>query len=113
MTPYGDINLGQHLLGTGLSPDGTKLLPKPMSMFLKLQPHIPGPNELRPIGFSNDVSKQSIQYESEGWGFESLSGWDIFCLKNVDTFTRTSARVSKMNADARAHSTFQILPLFK
>ena len=32
---------------------------------------------------------QSIWHESEGWGFESPSGQDIFCLKNFDTFTRT------------------------
>ena len=45
---------------------------------------------------------QSIQHASEGWGFESPSGWDIFCLKNFDIFTRTSIRVSKMNAVARS-----------
>ena len=32
----------------------------------------------------------------------------IFCLKNFDTFTRTLVRVSKMNAVARAQSTFQM-----
>ena len=30
----------------------------------------------------------SIQHESEGWGFDSLSGRDILCLKNFDTFSR-------------------------
>ena len=45
---------------------------------------------------------ESIQHEFEGWGFESPSGRDIFCLKNFDTFTRTAVRVSKMNAVARA-----------
>ena len=44
---------------------------------------------------------QSIQHESEGRGFESPSGRDIFCLNNFDTFTRTPLRVSKMNAVAR------------
>ena len=43
----------------------------------------------------------------------SLSGRDIFCLKNFDPFTRTSVRVSKMNAVARAHSTFQMLTLLQ
>ena len=54
---------------------------------------------------------QSIRHESEGWGFESHSGRDIFCLKNFDTFTRTPVRVSKMNAAARAQLTFQMLTL--
>ena len=50
-----------------------------------------------------DSSKgYSIRYESEGLGFESLSGRDIFCLKNFDTFKRTSIRVSKTNVVARA-----------
>ena len=44
----------------------------------------------------------SIRHESEGRGFEPTSGGDIFCLKNFDTFTRTSVRVSKMNAVASA-----------
>ena len=51
--------------------------------------------------------------ESEGWGFESLSGRDIFCLKNFDTFTRTSVRVSKMNAVAHARLTVQLLTLLQ
>ena len=50
---------------------------------------------------------------NECWGFESLSGRDIFCLKNFDTFTRTSVRASKMNAVARAQLTFQMLTLLK
>ena len=41
------------------------------------------------------------------------SGRDIFCLKNFDTFTRTSVRVSKMNAVARAQLTVQMLTLIK
>ena len=45
--------------------------------------------------------------------FESPSGWDIFCLKNFDTFTRTTVRVSKMNAVARAQLTFQMLTSLK
>ena len=44
----------------------------------------------------------SIRHEYEGWGFESPSGRDIFCLKSFDTFPRTPVRVSKMNAVARA-----------
>ena len=44
---------------------------------------------------------ESIRHESEGRGFESPTGRDIFCLKNFDTFTRTPVRVSKMNAVAR------------
>ena len=47
----------------------------------------------------------SIRHESEGWGFKSPSGRDIFCLENV--------RVSKMNAVARAQLKFQMLTLFK
>ena len=46
-------------------------------------------------------------------GSSPPSGEDIFCLKNFDTFTRTSVRVSKMNAVARAQSTFQMLTLSK
>ena len=38
---------------------------------------------------------------------------DIFCLKNFDTFKRTSVRVSKMNAVAPALLTFQMLTLLK
>ena len=55
----------------------------------------------------------SIRHESEGWGFESPSGRDIFCLKNFDTFQRKPVRVSKMNAVARAELTFQMSILFK
>ena len=55
----------------------------------------------------------SIRHESEGWGFESSSGGDIFCLKNFVTFTRTPVRVSKINAVARSQSTFQTLTLLK
>ena len=50
---------------------------------------------------------------SEGWGFDSSSGRDIFCLKYFDTFTRTSVRVSKMNAVARTQLTLQMLTLLK
>ena len=50
----------------------------------------------------------SIRHESEGWGFESPSGRDIFCLKNFDTCKRTPIRVSKMNAVARTQFTFQM-----
>ena len=56
---------------------------------------------------------QSIRHESEGWGFESPSGRDMFCLKNFDTFTRTPVGVSKMNAVARAQLTYQLLTLVK
>ena len=55
----------------------------------------------------------SIRHESEGWGFESPSGRDIFCLKNFDTFTRTPVRVSKMNAVARAKLTYQMINLLQ
>ena len=37
----------------------------------------------------------SVWHESEAWGFESHSDWDIFCLKNFDTSTRISIRESK------------------
>ena len=55
--------------------------------------------------------RKSIRHESDGWGFESPSGRDIFCLKNFDTFTITHVRLSKMNAVARAQLTFQMLTL--
>ena len=54
---------------------------------------------------------QSIRHESEGWGFESPSGRDIFCLKNADTFKTISDHVSKMNVVACAQLTFQMLTL--
>ena len=44
-------------------------------------------------------------------GLDSPSGRDFFCLKNFDTFTRTSVRVSKMNAVARSLLTFEMLTL--
>ena len=53
-------------------------------------------------------NSKSIRHESEGSEFEYPSGRDIFCLKNIDTLTRTPVRVSKMNAVARALLTFQI-----
>ena len=56
---------------------------------------------------------KSIRHESDGWGIESPSGRDIFCLKNLDNFTRASVRVSKMNAVARAQLTFQMLTLLQ
>ena len=37
-----------------------------------------------------------------------LSGRDILCLQNLDIFKRTSFRLSKMNAIARAQLTFKI-----
>ena len=40
-------------------------------------------------------------------GLESRSGQDIFCLKNVDTFTRTSVCELKMNTVAQAQLTVQ------
>ena len=55
----------------------------------------------------------SIRHESGGWGFESPSGRDIFCLKNFDTFRRTPVRVSEMNAVARAQLTFQMITLLQ
>ena len=43
----------------------------------------------------------------------SIPPRDIFCLKNFGTFTRTSVRVSKMNAVARAQLAFQMLTLLQ
>ena len=65
-------------------------------------------NKLGQVKSGPDSSKgRSIRHESEGWGLESPSGRDIFCFKNVDTFTRISVvRVPKMNAVARAHLTY-------
>ena len=55
-------------------------------------------------GFNNMAQQMSdpdsIRHESEGLGFESPSGRDIYCLKKFDTFTRTPLRVSKINAVA-------------
>ena len=56
---------------------------------------------------------KSIRHEFEGWGFESPSGRDIFCLKKVGSFTRTPVRVTKMNVVSRAQLIFQMLTLFK
>ena len=47
-----------------------------------------------------------FRHESEGWGIESPSGRDIFCLENIDSFTRTLVRESKMNDVTRAQLTF-------
>ena len=56
-----------------------------------------------------DISKyQSIQDDTEYWGFESFSGRGIFRLKIFDNFTRTSIRKSKMNAVATALCTIGI-----
>ena len=54
-----------------------------------------------------------IRHESEGCGFESPSGRNIFCLKNFDTFTRTSFRVSNINAVAHTELIFQTSTLLK
>ena len=48
-----------------------------------------------------------------GWGFESSLGQDTFCLKNFGISTKTSFRVSKMNAVSRARLTFQMSTLLK
>ena len=56
---------------------------------------------------------ESILHASEGWGFDSPSGRDIFCLKNFDTFTRTPFLVSKMIAVACTQLTFKMLILLK
>ena len=46
--------------------------------------------------FGPDSSNgSSFRHESEGWGFESTSNWDIFCLTNFNTSRRTSFRDSK------------------
>ena len=55
--------------------------------------------------------------EDSAWirrfGVRVPPGRDIFCLKDFVTFTRTSVRVSKMNAVVRAQLTFQTLPLLQ
>ena len=56
---------------------------------------------------------ESIRHEYDGWGFESPSCRDIFCLQNFDTFTRTSVRVPKTNAVTRAQLTLQMLTLLQ
>ena len=59
------------------------------------------------------LSIPSIRHESEDWGFESPSGRGIFCLKNFDTFTKTSVRVLKMNVVSRVQLTYLMLTLLK
>ena len=54
----------------------------------------------------NTYIKYGYGDEYEGWGFESPSGRDIFCLKIFDTFPRTPVLVLKINAVARAQLTF-------
>ena len=54
-----------------------------------------------------------IWHESEDWRFEFPWARYIFCLKNFDTFTRTSVHVSKINAVAYAQLTFQMSTLLK
>ena len=56
---------------------------------------------------------QSVRHESESGWFKSPSDRDIFCLKNFDNVARTSFRVSKMNAVARAQLTYQTFTLLK
>ena len=56
---------------------------------------------------------KNTRHESEGWGFQSPSGRDKFCLNDFDTFTRTPVRVSKIYAVARAQLTFQMFTLLK
>ena len=55
----------------------------------------------------------SIRHESEGWWFESPLRSKHFLSQNFGTFTRTSVRVSKMNAVARAELTCIMLTSFK
>ena len=61
----------------------------------------------------NTYIKYGYGDEYEGWGFESPSGRDIFCLKIFDTFPRTPVRVLKINAVAHAQLTFQMLILLQ
>ena len=77
----------------------SKISVPPESVFRNMGQQISGPDS------SNG---ESIRHEFEGWGLESPLRRDIFCLKNFDTFTRTSVCVSKMNAVARTQLTFQM-----
>ena len=59
---------------------------------------------------SDNSNGERIRHESEGLGVRVVTtGRDIFCLKNFDTCTKTSIRVSKMNAVAHAQLRFQVL----
>ena len=46
----------------------------------------------------------SIRHECEGWGFESPSCRDIFCLKNFDTFLKKHPFVNRTWLLMRMHS---------
>ena len=48
VTPYGDIDLGQHWLSSGLLPDGPKPQPEPMLISLKVFCGIRSDHELNP-----------------------------------------------------------------
>ena len=61
----------------------------------------------------NSSIGQSIRHESEGWGFESPSGRDIFCLKNFQKHSEHPFVSRKINAVARAKLTFQMLTLLQ
>ena len=82
----------------------SKISIPPEPVFINMGQQMSGPDSSR---------GESIRHESDNWRFESPSGRDIFCLKNFDTFARTTVRVSKMNAVARAQLTFQMLTLLQ
>ena len=61
--------------------------------------------------YKKNIGEQKLKWlklsvKIQRLGFEFPSGRDIFCLKNSDTSTRTSVRVSEMNAAARAQLTW-------
>ena len=58
-------------------------------------------------------STNGFWYESGGWGFESPSDRDNFCLRNVDAVRSSSICKSTVNADVRTQLAFQMLTLLR
>ena len=64
----------------------TKVSVLPKLVFQNMRQEVSGPDT------SNGLN---IKHVSEGWGFEFPSGRDTLCIKNFDSFKRTSIQKSK------------------